>query len=149
MTSLFWDELEVRAAALPDVPAISILYQQLGYPDALLGLEGRLEELMRDPATHILVAARHSQAIGVLVMHVFQPLHVARPWAVISSLVVDEMQRSHGAGGALIEAAHAASEQSGCAHVELSCSERRTSAHAFYEAQGFAEVRKRFVKKFS
>lgn len=139
--------LEVRTADLQDVAVIADLYKQLGYPDASTGLEVRLTRLMGDDFTRVLVALNQSQVIGVLVMHVFHPLHVARPWALISSLVVDETQRAHGAGRALIAQAQAASEKLACAHLELACSARRTSAHAFYESQGFAEIRKRFVKK--
>lgn len=149
MTHLLLDGLEVRAAILQDAAVIVDLYKQLGYPDASGGVEGRLSRLIGDDASHVLVAVNQSQVIGVLVMHVFHPLHVARPWAVISSLVVDETQRSHGAGRALIAQAQRASEEHACAHVELACSERRTSAHGFYESQGFVEIRKRFVKKLT
>jgi len=85
--------------------------------------------------------------LGVLVMHFFAPLHVARPWALISSLVVDEAARSKGVGAALIAHAQELAMAQDCAHIELSCSERRTQAHGFYAAQAFEEVRKRLVKR--
>ena len=94
----------------------------------------------------MLVATIDDGIVGTLVLHMFAPLHVAQPWAVISSLVVDGRIRSHGVGAALGGAAEEVARTCGCAHLELSCSERRTRAHAFYEAQGFVEVRKRMVK---
>ncbi|ABU77178.1 hypothetical protein ESA_01924 [Cronobacter sakazakii ATCC BAA-894] len=35
----------------------------------------------------------------------------------------------------------------GCTQIELSSSESRVRAHHFYDAQGYREVRKRFVKR--
>jgi GNAT superfamily N-acetyltransferase len=140
-------DLVVRGALHSDALRMALLFEQLGYPDASHGLDSRLAQQLLDPSNFILVAARDSDVIGVLVMHVLHPLHVARPWALVSSLVTDEVQRSAGTGAALLAAAEAAARHRGCAHLELSCSERRTRAHAFYEAQGFSEVRKRFVKK--
>ena len=63
--------------------------------------------------------------------------------------MVDEALRSQGAGEALIGAAEQAARRRCCAHVELSCSARRTRAHAFYEAMGYEERRKRFLKQLA
>ncbi|HEX7688855.1 MAG TPA: GNAT family N-acetyltransferase [Burkholderiaceae bacterium] len=48
----------------------------------------------------------------------------------------------------MLAAAEDRARAAGCSHVELSSNERRTRAHAFYEREGFAEVRRRFVKRF-
>lgn len=138
--------LEVRPACAADAARIGCLLVELGYPDAHSGLEGRLRQQMGEAGTDILVATKDGEVVGVLVMHVFSPLHVARPWAVISALVVDRRTQAHGVGAILVAHAQRAAMARDCAHLELSCSERRIEAHAFYEAQGFAEVRKRFKK---
>lgn len=131
---------------MDDASMLGALFGQLGYPDAGDGLRARLALQLADPAVRVLVAIADGGVVGALVLHVLAPLHVARPWAVISSLVVDDRIRSRGVGAALLGGAEEVARERGCAHLELSCSLRRTRAHAFYEAQGFAEVRKRMVK---
>ena len=141
--------MEIRTALDLDASRIAALFVQLGYAAAPDELEKRLPHLLRHLDTEVLVAVEHDVVQAVLVMNMIHPLHVAQPWAVISALVVDEALRSQGAGAALIGAAEQAAAKRGCAHVELSCSERRVRAHAFYEATGYAEVRKRFLKKIA
>ncbi len=138
--------MDIRAAQDHDARRIAELFVQLGY--AALPAE-RLARLLQHPDIAVFVAQDTQVVQGVLVLNIFQPLHVSQPWAVISALVVDEALRSHGAGAALVKAAQDAAAGRGCAHVELSCSARRTRAHGFYEAMGFEEVRKRFVKKLA
>lgn len=139
-------EPELRSARVSDAAQLAVLFDQLGYPDAGEGLSARLERQLLEPGTTVFVSALGGTVTGALVLHIFAPLHLARPWAVISSLVIDEQYRSHGTGALLLAAADTAARAAGCAHLELSCSERRTRAHAFYIAHGFAEVRKRMVK---
>lgn len=140
-------KIVIRPACTVDAPRIASLFAALDYPDAVKGLESRLQQQIGDAGTEVLVATEGGDTVGVLVMHVFAPLHVARPWAVVSALVVDERYRSLGAGALLIAYAQQVAIARDCAHLELSCSERRTRAHAFYEDQGFVEVRKRLMKK--
>lgn len=131
-----------------DVPAVAALFGQLGYPTGAQALRARADAGARDAATQVLVAEADGRVAGVLSMHVFAPWHVATRWALVSALVVDESARGGGAGAALLAAAELRAREAGCSHVELSSNERRTRAHAFYERQGYAEVRKRFVKRF-
>ena len=139
--------MEIRPAHDHDASRIAELFVQLEYAATATELALRLPRLLRHPDTEVLVATDQDRVQGVLVLNVLHPLHVAQPWAVISALVVDQALRSQGAGAALTDAAEQAASKRGCAHVELSCSARRTRAHAFYEARGYEEVRKRFLKK--
>ncbi len=145
--------MKVRAALDRDSARIAALFVQLEYASSADALALRLPHLLRHPDTEVLVAAQDdapdTPAVvqGVLVMHLIHPLHVARPWAIISALVVEQGLRSLGVGAALVAAAEQAALRRACAHVELSCSERRVRAHQFYESVGYAEVRKRFLKK--
>lgn len=137
----------VRPALDQDAARIAELFVQLDYAPTAAELALRLPRLLRHPDTEIFVAADSDAVQGVLVLNVVYPLHVDRPWAVVSALVVDQALRSQGAGAALMAAAEQAAAQRCCARVELSCNERRTRAHAFYEAMGYSEVRKRFLKQ--
>ena len=141
--------MNIRPATAIDAGRIAALFAQLGYAAAPNELEQRLPRLLHHLDTNVLVATEHDVVQAVLVMNTLQPLHVARPWAVISALVVDEALRSKGAGAALLKAAEQAAAQRGCAHVELSCSEQRLRAHAFYEEMEYGEVRKRFMKQLA
>ncbi len=139
--------MEIRPAQDHDAARLAELFVQLEYAVTPDELALRLPRLLRHPDTEVLVATEHDVVRAVLVLNLLHPLHVARPWAVISALVVDAQWRSQGAGAALVGAAERAAARRGCAHVELSCSARRTRAHAFYESMGYGEVRKRFLKK--
>ncbi len=132
-----------------DVPAMSALFCQLGYETAEGVLRSRVAVGVSDPATKVLVAEDCDRIVGVLVMHVLAPWHEAACWAVVSALVVDELARGNGAGALLLSEAVAFARSIGCSHIELSSSEARVRAHAFYERAGFAEVRKRFVKRLT
>ncbi len=131
-----------------DVPALSALFCQLGYETTEETLRDRLATGVRDRATKVLVAEERNRTVGVLVMHVLAPWHEATRWAVVSALVVDELARGKGAGALLLSESEEFARSAGCSHIELSSSEARLRAHAFYEHAGFAEVRKRFVKRF-
>ena len=126
--------MEVRVALDHDASRIAELFVQLEYAATPTELALRLPRLLRHPDTEVLIAAQDGQVHGVLVLNMLHPLHVPRAWAVIS---------------ALVGAAESEAVRRGCAHVELSCSVRRTRAHAFYEAMGFEEVRTRLVKNLA
>lgn len=130
-----------------DVPAMSVLFCQLGYETAEGVLRSRAAVGVSDPATKVLVAEDCDRIVGVLVMHVLAPWHEAAGWAVVSALVVDELARGNGAGALLLSEAETFARSIGCSHIELSSGEARVRAHAFYERAGFSEVRKRFVKR--
>jgi GNAT superfamily N-acetyltransferase len=139
--------LNIRTALDHDAERIAALFVQLEYAATLAELSLRLPRLLRHPDIDVLVADRDGAVHGVLVLNMLHPLHVAQPWAVVSALVVEESMRGQGVGAALLDAAEQAARRRTCAHVELSCSLRRTGAHAFYEARGYAEVRKRYLKR--
>ena len=140
--------MNVRHAHAPDLVRMAELFTQLGYPVSLTELEQRWQNQALPPATRTLVAEHAGQVIGLLVLHMIAPLHVARKWAIISAFIVDQSARGKGAGALLLAHAEQEAVRDGCAHIELSSNESRTRAHQFYLDQGFSEVRKRFVKKY-
>lgn len=135
----------VRAARPGDAPALAALFGQLGYPSTTDAVRSRLAAAGADRA-QILVAEAQGRAVGVIVVSLVAPLHVAGPWALVSALVTDEAARGSGVGAALLEEAERFARERGCIRMELSSSEYRTRAHVFYLRHGFAEMRKRFVK---
>lgn len=139
----------IRPAHLDDAAALSELFGQLGYPSSEQELRARLETRCGAGHAVSLVAELDGLVAGVVTLHLLEPLHVPARWALVSSLVVRDGLRARGIGAALMAAAEGLAWDAGCSLVELSSSERRTGAHAFYAHQGFEEVRKRFVKRRS
>lgn len=139
--------MKTREAIFSDLPSISDLFGQLGYPTELAELERRW--LTPDPAGErwIVVAELEQVIAGVLVLNYIAPLHEPRLWAVISALVVDNAHRNQGVGKHLLVSAEQHAIRRGCVHIELASSENRIEAHRFYSRHGFNEVRKRLVKK--
>lgn len=136
--------MAIRPALPADAGRIADLFGQLGYAARPAQV---LSQLLALPASDAALLAEDAGAVaGVVVVHVMAPLHVARPWALLSSLVVDETRRSGGVGAALLSAAEAFAVQAGCAQLELSSNVARTRAHQFYERHGYREKRMRFVK---
>jgi ribosomal protein S18 acetylase RimI-like enzyme len=62
------------------------------------------------------------------------------------ALVVDEELRGVGVGRALVEHVEEGARAAGCVQLDLSSSDRRQDAHAYYRRLGFADVSRRFVK---
>ena len=139
--------MSIRSAALGDVAALQQLFLQLGYQTEPGPLSAHLAQ--GDSHRRILVAESGGVLNGVLVMNFIVPVHEAGTWAVISALVIDEAYRGAGTGAQLLAAAEQIARARRCTQVELSSSERRTRAHAFYEHNGYREVRKRFVKRLA
>jgi GNAT superfamily N-acetyltransferase len=137
----------VRPARAADAGALSELFGQLGYPTSGEEVRAGLETRCGAGNALCLVAEQDGVVGGLLVMHLLEPLHVAGRWALVSSLVVREALRGFGVGAALLAEAERRAWEAGCSQVELSSSERRVRAHAFYERHGFEEVRKRLVKR--
>jgi GNAT superfamily N-acetyltransferase len=62
------------------------------------------------------------------------------------AMVVKNKYRRLGIGRELLIALETSARQRGCVRIELTSGIHREDAHTFYEAQGYSEKRKRFVK---
>lgn len=136
----------VRAARGADAEAVAALFLQLGYQAGADDVRQRLDARGGRFAS-MLVAEHGGRVAGVIVVNLIEPMHVPGRWAMVSALVVEASVRGAGIGALLLAEAERRARQEGCSRVELSSSEGRTGAHAFYLRQGFEEVRKRFVKR--
>lgn len=136
----------VRAAQADDSEALAGLFGQLGYPHTPAALARHWDTAFAASDAQALVAVDEARVLGVVVIHFLAPLHVPRPWALISALVVDAFARGIGIGWLLLAHAEQAALSRRCGRIELSSSEQRLRAHDFYLRHGYAEVRKRLVK---
>ncbi|MEW2296282.1 GNAT family N-acetyltransferase [Streptomyces sp. NPDC006743] len=137
-------DLEIRAAAAEDVPAIVALLADdpLGAlresPDDLAPYLAALERLRADPNQHLVVALRHGRVVGTLQLSVIPGLsRRGATRSIIEGVRVHADERSNGLGTRLIQWAIDTSRREGCRLVQLTSDRTRTDAHRFYERLGF------------
>ena len=141
--------MRIRAAGAADAPALAALLAELGYPDEAARVAARLEAFERDPGSVILVAEDDRDVVGLASATTIPLLHEDGRWCRVSALVVDEERRRSGAGRRLVDAVEARARDEGCRYLEVTSGERteREAAHAFYEALGFEQVSRRYLKE--
>ena len=140
--------LTVRDAGAADAPAIAGLLGQLGYPTHTAAVEARLERL-GIVGDRVVAAELDGRVVGVAHLQVAPAIERDRPAARIAALVVDEAQRGHGVGRALVEAMEAEARTRGCDVLFVTTAERRDDAHAFYERVGLEQTGRRYGRTLS
>lgn len=149
--------LTIRHATAEDLPRLIALYQQLSLDDAREEPGPPLPEtylltfqrIKADPDYHVLVGEMDGRIVGSVTVIVVPNLtYRARPWAEIENMVVDETERGHGYGAALVQEAVEIARDAGCYRISLTSNNRRTDAHAFYKRLGFAATHQGFRINF-
>jgi GNAT superfamily N-acetyltransferase len=135
----------IRAASQADAPALASLLAELGYPCTPAEAARRLD-LLAGPGDAVFVADDNGAVVGLVTIHMAHMLHLQRPWARVTELVVTETHRRRGVGDALLAHAEQWCRKAGAAGIELTCRPTRTEAHTFYTRRGYAERPKRFFK---
>jgi len=114
------------------------LFAQLGYPNDAATIERRL--ISRGSDSCVLLAQRGERITGFIALQILESL-LSGEMAEIAALVVDETQRGHGTGVALLRAAEAWAHQRGFRHIRVRSNVIRTDAHRFYQREGYAPVK--------
>ena len=141
-------ETAVRDARADDADALSRLCAQLGYPATESVIPPRLARLQADPNARALVADAGDGPIGLATVHLRHTINHEAPIAQLTLLVVDESQRTHGVGRALVEAAEQWAHAKGCHRIVVTTALQRADAHAFYERIGYRHTGRRYGKDF-
>jgi ribosomal protein S18 acetylase RimI-like enzyme len=94
-----------------------------------------LTEVVRSPATSLLVAREGDAIVGTLTLAVFRIPTGVRAW--IEDVVVDESARGLGVGEALTRAALERAAAAGARSVELTSRPNREAANRLYRRLGF------------
>lgn len=140
----------MRPARLEDATALVGLYDELAdRPGAEAGdaptLLGALEQIVADPARHLLVAELAGEPAGTADVLVAPNLtHHAKPWAIVENVVVAGRARRRGVGTALMGEIAEIARAAGCYKVMLLSGSERVEAHAFYAALGYRITSKGF-----
>jgi GNAT superfamily N-acetyltransferase len=140
--------LVIRDALGSDAEALARLCTQLGYPTTPSAMPARVARLGEDPNARALVAERAGQVIGLATIHLRFTMNHAAPIAQLTLLVVDEANRSHGVGRALVESAEAWAAERGSRRINVTTALHRGDARAFYERLSYTHTGRRYGKDF-
>ncbi len=129
-------DLTLRPALPGDADALVPLMQQLGYNTSAEYLANWLTAALpaRDRAW---VALQDGRIAGVISLQFLPLIHQAETLARVTALVVDTQARGSGVASALLRQAEAAAREHGCQRMEITSSNYRHDAHAFYRHHGY------------
>jgi len=140
-------EIFIRNYEASDIDQITSLIAELGYPNSREFFASRFEILERSKCDRELVATRGNEIVGLMTLHFIPLPHQAGNLCRIVALIVGFEARRRGVGANLMTAAEEIALSHGCIKMEVTSGDQRTDVHAFYEALGYEEVSRRFVKK--
>ncbi len=128
--------LKIRPTRSSDATRLAELSGQLGYPATKQEILQRLKRIKPASLHAIFVAELAGEVAGWLHVSV-SPLLEVPLRAEVNGLVVDEQQRSAGAGAKLLLAAEKWAAAKGCKSMSVRSNVIRDRAHAFYESNGY------------
>ncbi|MGA4837884.1 GNAT family N-acetyltransferase [Streptomyces sp. G45] len=132
--------MRIRPARGADAHPVSALLDQLGYPQAdQAATASRIGAWAEDPASAVFVAEACGELLGVIAVHVCPFFERDGAWGRIVALVVSERARGRGVGARLVAVAESFAAARGCLRMEVTSSDRRRGAHAFYRRRGYVD----------
>ena len=139
--------VRIRLATDADAPAMASLLAHLGYPADPAELPERLRG-MRAAGDDAFVAELNDTPVGLATVHARAVLHVARPVAQLTALVVPPEMRGRGVGRALVAEAERWGRERGADRLVVTTALHRAEAPLFYERLGFEHTGRRYVRRF-
>lgn len=136
----------IRSAFSRDSKQLAALVEQLGYRADERFIRDQLAQLASRPGTTVFVAEDDGAIIGLLCFSIIPLLHVSGGLGRISALVVDSQFKGQGVGRRLVAEAEEFAWNNDCARIEITSGDHRPDAHAFYEAIGYKQDSRRFIK---
>lgn len=127
-----------------DLPAVTTLCGELGYPAAPDVVARRFEALNRRPGEQMLVATEGEAVHGWVHVRRVDSLE-SDVQAEVWGLVVDARVRSKGVGRALLESAERWAVDHGLPRMRIRSNVVRDRAHAFYARAGYIIVKRQSV----
>jgi len=138
------DQVEIRHARLSDVPAMTQLVTELGYPATPEDMRARLEKLLPDPRQFIALAVRGEEIIGLIAAEHRLVLETGESIEIMG-LVVAAQARRQGIGGILLSAAETWAREKGVTALRVRSNVARTQSHPFYLGHGYARHKMQHV----
>lgn len=132
--------MRLRPARTADAATINELLHQLGYPqDDAEATAARLGVWAEHPDGAAYVAEDGGDLLGVVAVHCCPFFERDGSWGRIVALVVSLEARGLGVGSRLVAEAEAFATGRGCVRMEVTTSDRRRDAHAFYRRLGYVD----------
>jgi GNAT superfamily N-acetyltransferase len=122
------------------------LLVELGYPASEEFVVHRLAAISPRPGAKVLVADLNAKVVGLVCLEMIPLFHLANPLGRITTLVIRSNLKRQGIGRRLIAEAERLAWEYGCDHIEITSGDHRADAHAFYDAVGYGQVSRRFIK---
>lgn len=135
----------ITEAKPEDVPQLSFLLEQLGYPASESEVLSKLK-LYSQPDYKLLVAQSKTIVFGFIALHIQQTFHLSGSIGRITSFCVDEKMRGLGVGSLLLAAAEEYFSVNKCYKVEVTSNFKRIDTHTYYLKHGYSETNRHFVK---
>ncbi len=132
--------LTVRPMDERDLPAVTALTAQLGYPSTFDQITQRYQLIATDGDCALYVADLDGAVAGWVYVRGILLLE-DEPRAEVWGLVVDERHRRQGIGEALMRRAEAWARDAGYRELSLRSNVARAEAHAFYQRVGYTPVK--------
>ncbi len=135
-----------RQAQPADLPALTELAGELGYPSSEAEIGERLRLLLAHPELHAVFVAEDEAGAPAAWIHVFAAHRLeSDPFAEIGGLVVGEASRGGGLGETLVRRAEEWAREHGLSHLRVRSNVVREHAHRFYERLGFERLKSQVV----
>ena len=136
----------VRQAGAGDAGAVAAGLDALGYPCTRDEAAERIALVQADRRQVLLVAETDGQVQGLVALETLYSVAHGSELARITALVVAPDCERQGVGRRLLREVEQRARQAGIARIEVTSNARRSAAHAFYRACGYADGSLRFVK---
>lgn len=130
----------IRKMEFKDLPEVSRLAHELGYPNTLEELEIRFKAVSQGDG-ELMVSLSENVITGWIQVNKDVLSLLVDPRAEISALVVGEKYRNQKMGKALVKAAEEWALSNGLNVMRVRSNIKREKAHRFYEREGY-EIKK-------
>lgn len=131
--------MNIRKATIKDIPYLTSLMGQLGYPVTIEQMTKRFQNIDSHPNYYTLVAEDEGTVLGMIGINTGILYNKDGVYAHIIAFVVDERYRNKGVGKRLIQEAEVWAIQQGADAIMLNSGNRseRNTAHQFYKDRGY------------
>lgn len=139
--------ISIRPMVAEDVPDVTVLTGQLGYPSTEEQVRRRFEALRTLGFGDVFVAVSELEGVVGWLYVALQVTIEGDPGAEVWGLVVDESLRGRGIGKALMARAEEWARERGFRDVSLRTNIIRKETHRFYEALGYEITKTQYKMK--
>ena len=139
--------ITIRPAETRDATALALLLEVLSYTVSPQDLPARLQRFRSQGNGDVLVAEQNGEVVAFAALEITYPIHHAEPVGHLSAFAVARSARRKGIGAQLLSAVESAARAAGCRRMVVTSAEGRADAHAFYQAAGWPQTGRRFVKQ--